>query len=295
MINLHALKCVAMVCVHLRSVKGELQQVTDMNQAPLPLPLTREPRALLTRLFFLSPALYFALPLLLLHSELPSALRVMSSARCLDALWVTLSTSLTSTALMLLLLTPLAWQLSGGPAGVQSAVMRRIEGLCLIPLALPPTVSGVALLLTFGRGRLGEWSWAMSTAAVVGAQLFIAGPLYLRGASHAFASVPSALREVGLSLGAPSRDLFWRLALPLSAPALLSAALTAWLRALGEFGATLLFAGNLQGSTQTMPLAIYSLLELDQGMAIGLSLWLLWGAGLLSVALLTQTEVSHNI
>ena len=135
----------------------------------------------------------------------------------------------------------------------------------------------------------------MSWGAVVAAQLFIAGPLYLRGASLAFSELPTSLREVSLTLGAPPRDLFWRLALPLCGPALKSAALIAWLRALGEFGATLLFAGNLQGSTQTMPLAIYSLLELDQPLAIGLALWLLWGASLLSVTLLAQTQIRDNI
>jgi len=251
--------------------------------------------ALTAHLLSLSPALYFILPLALLHSALPSALSAMSHPRCLDALWVTMSTSLTACALMITLLTPLAWKLSGGASGAQSPGMRHLEALCIIPLALPPTVSGVALLYAFGRASLGAWSVSMSWVAVVIAQLFIAGPLYLRGASLAFSELPSALREVSLTLGAPPQDVFWRLAVPLCRPALLSAVLTAWLRALGEFGATLLFAGNLQGSTQTMPLAIYSLLELDQPLAIGLSLWLLWGASLLSVALLAQTKVSDDI
>lgn len=242
-----------------------------------------------------APICYFLLPLILLHTELSSALSVVYSARCLDALMITLSSSLVASFLMLIILTPLAWTLSGGISGQQSSFLKRLEALCLVPLALPPTVSGIALLFAFGRLRLGEYSWAMSWSAVVGAQIFVAGPLYLRGATHAFTQVPSELREVALSLGAPSRDIFWRLALPLSTPALKSAALTAWLRALGEFGATLLFAGNLQGSTQTMPLAIYSLLEIDSSLAIGLSLWLLWGASILSITLLTQAQVGYDI
>jgi len=264
-----------------------------MTQHPSPLsPLSRRG---LTWWLSLTPALYLILPLALLHSALPSAFEAMRDPRCLSALWVSLSASALTSLLMVTLLTPLAWVLSGGALAQPSQRLRRLEALCLAPLALPPTVSGLALLLTFGRASLGDWSWSMSWAAVVGAQLFVAGPLYLRGASLAFNQLPRSLREVSLTLGASPRELFWRVALPLCAPALKSAALLAWLRAIGEFGATLLFAGNLQGESQTLPLAIYSLFELKVELAMGMALWLLWGAGLLSVALLSQAEVSDHI
>ncbi len=181
-----------------------------------------------------------------------------------------------TTALSLLVIvgcgTPLAWRVArGGWRGVAL-----VETLVALPVVLPPAVIGIALLDAFGRqgllgGVLGD-SLAFSPAAVVVAQIVVASPFYLQSAIAAFRDVDDDLLLVARSLGATARSAVWRVALPSALPALIGGATLAWARALGEFGATLLFAGNLPGRTQTLPLAIYAALEEDVSLARALAL-----------------------
>ena len=147
-----------------------------------------------------------------------------------------------------------------------------------LPTVLPPAVAGVALLVAFGRrGLIGQWLAAaglgvsFTTAAVVMAQLFIAAPLFVRAAMLGFAGIATELEQAAEIDGASPWQRFRYVTLPLAYPALLSGAVVAWARALGEFGATIIFAGNFPGRTQTMPLAIYIGFELDLDAALVLS------------------------
>jgi molybdate transport system permease protein len=142
--------------------------------------------------------------------------------------------------------------------------------LIQLPIVVPPAVSGLALLLAFGRqGLLGPWlagvglSLPFTTAAVVLAEVFVSAPFYVQAAAAAFRRLDPALLMVARSLGAGPARTFFRVALPLSLPGLATGAALSWSRALGEFGATLMFAGNLTGRTQTLPLAIYTAMEID--------------------------------
>lgn len=202
------------------------------------------------------------------------------------ALRLSLLTTTTSLAVILSLGTPLAWALA------RSDHRRFVESLIELPIVIPPAVVGVALLMTFGRqGVLAPlvesigWSPAFTTVAVVLAQIVVAAPFYVQSATAAFRSVDDALLDVSRSLGASGFRTFTRVAVPLAAPGLVNGAALAWARSLGEFGATLFFAGNLAGRTQTMPLAIYSALESDLPVAQGLSIVLVGVALLLLVTL----------
>jgi molybdate transport system permease protein len=204
------------------------------------------------------------------------------------ALLLSLLTTLASLAVVLALGTPLAWWLSraSGPGA------RAVEILVALPVVIPPAVAGIALLLAFGRrGLLGPvfegvgWAISFSTTAVVLAQVFVSAPFYVQGAAAAFRGLDPTLLVVARSLGASPARTFFRIALPLARPALVAAAGMSWARALGEFGATLMFAGNLQGRTQTLPLAIYTALESDLRAAQALSLLLVLVAFALLVLL----------
>lgn len=193
------------------------------------------------------------------------------------ALRLSLLTSLLSLALVVVGGTPLAWWL----AGQRGRLAGWLETLLQLPIVIPPAVGGIALLLAFGRRgvfgaaleRLG-WTPAFGPVAVVMAQVFVSAPLYLQAAVQAFRRVDAELLVVGRSLGASPPRLFFRLGLPLANAGLLGGAAMSWARALGEFGATLMFAGNMPGRTQTLPLAIYTALELDLRSAHALSLLL---------------------
>ena len=205
----------------------------------------------------------------------------------LPALWLSLATTAVSLALVLLLGTPLAWWL----AQAEGRVAHAIETLVALPVVIPPAVAGIALLLTFGRrGLLGPTLAALggaisfSTTAVVVAQIFVSAPFFLQGATAAFRGLDRSLLVVAQTLGASPARIFFRVALPLARGGLVSGAAMAWARALGEFGATLMFAGNLGGRTQTLPLAIYTALESDLRTAQSLSIVLVAVAFALLVA-----------
>jgi molybdate transport system permease protein len=191
-----------------------------------------------------------------------------------EALWLSLVTSLCSLGLALVLGTPLAYLL----ARYRFPGTALVDTLIDLPMVLPPTVAGVALLMTFGRrGILGSYfdlfdiHIAFTTAAVVLAQSFVSVPFYIRAARAGFQSVDQELERVAYTLGHSHLSTFLRVTIPLAFPALLSGAVMTWARALGEFGATIMFAGNLLGRTQTMPLAIYTAMESDLTAALVLS------------------------
>lgn len=204
---------------------------------------------------------------------------LLLAPEALTALRLSLVSATAATALSVLLGVPLAWVLARG-RGAGTAILR---ALVTLPLVLPPVVGGTALLLAFGRrGVVGQYleSWfgislPFTTAAVVLAETFVAMPFLVVTVEGALRSADTGLEEAAATLGAHRATVLRRVTLPLIAPALAAGAVLAWARALGEFGATVTFAGNFPGTTQTMPLAVYLALERDPDAAVALSLILL--------------------
>lgn len=202
------------------------------------------------------------------------------------ALGLSLRTTVVSLAITVVLGTPLAWWL-----GTSSSALSRVVAVLVdLPIVVPPAVMGVALLQTFGRqGLLGPALSSLSiqipftSAAVVLAQLVVASPFFVQAAANAFREVDFDAMVVARTLGASRTEAFVRVAVPIALPGLVAGTSLAWARALGEFGATLLFAGNMTGKTQTMPLAIFSALELDVSLAVVFSL-VLAGVGFVLLA-----------
>ena len=196
-----------------------------------------------------------------------------------DALRLSLVCSLGATALAFVLGLPLAWVL----ARTELPGRRVVRALVLLPMVLPPVVGGVALLLAFGRrGLVGQYldDWLgirlpFTTWGAILAEAFVAMPFFVIVVEAGLRSLDRRYEEAAATLGAHGFTTFRRVVLPLIAPSLVAGAALTWARALGEFGATILFAGNLQGETQTMPLAIFVELQTNLGGAIALSLVLL--------------------
>ncbi len=206
-----------------------------------------------------------------------------------NALRLSLITSSISLVVTLILGTPLAYLL----ARSQFAFKPWLETLIDLPLVLPPSVAGLALLMAFGRnGLLGPTlgffgiHLPFTISAVVLAQTFVSAPLYVRSARIGFTEIDVQLEEAAYSEGASQWQLFREVMFPLAGNAMISGAILCWARALGEFGATILFAGNLEGVTQTMPLAIYVGLERSLAVAVALSVMLVG----VSVVLLAATR-----
>lgn len=246
-------------------------------------------------LFLLVPGLvglaFIVIPPLALLLEAPwaSMAQILTSDATISALRLSVIVSLAATAIAFLVGTPLAWLL----AHEVLPWTRLWRALVIVPLLLPPVVSGVALLTTFGRrGPLGGPVYDLfgvqlpfSTAAVVLASAFVAMPFLVITMEGAFRSVDREVEEAATVDGASPRRVFWRITLPLVAPSLVAGTVLAWARAIGEFGATITFAGNLEGVTQTMPLAVYTALESDRDVAIGMSVILVLISIVILVAL----------
>jgi molybdate transport system permease protein len=231
---------------------------------------------------------FMTLPLLalFLRSSPRQILENLTKPQVLQALRLSLVTTMVSTLVILFFGMPLAYALARRYFRFQ----RVINALVDLPVVMPPAVAGVALLVTFGRrGLLGGTldflgiQVAFTTLAVILAQVFIAAPFFIRSAVIGFAGIERELVQAASLDGANALQTFWHVILPLSRVALLSGVVLAWARALGEFGATLIFAGNFPGRTQTMPLAIYIGFELDLSVALTLSVILI---GLSFLALL---------
>ncbi len=232
----------------------------------------------------LATALYLVficLPVLALLVKVVSqndALASVLNYNVLLALRLSLFTSAISMLLVVLVGTPFALSL----ARSESTLMRVVDQLVELPIILPPVVAGVAMLLAFGRqGILGPAlaqvgiALPFTTAAVVFAQVFVAAPFFVRSAKLGFMSVPREYEAISQTLGLSPWRTFLKLTLPMAAPSLLTGLALAWARALSEFGATIMFAGNLTGKTQTMPLAIMTAMETSLESAIALSAILL--------------------
>lgn len=242
---------------------------------------------------FTAPSLLFAVfvavPLLALAwraAQDGEVAQRLSTPFVLHALQLSLLTSTLTLLLALLLGVPLAYLL----ARARFPGRRLLVILVELPMVLPPTVAGVALLVAFGRrGLFGGWLAAaglelpFTTAAVVLAQLFVAAPFLVRTLQAGFESVDPTYERVSATLGVSALRTFWRVTLPLARPALVTGAVLCWTRALSELGATLIFAGNFEGRTQTMPLAIITAFESSAGLsgALAISLILLLAALLL--------------
>lgn len=214
------------------------------------------------------------------------------------ALWLSARTSIASLGIIVVAGTPLAWWL----ARTHGRGIRAAGVLVDLPVVIPPAVMGIALLQTFGpNGLLGPALASLgtrlpfTTAAVVVAQVVVSAPFYVQGAAAAFRRVDDDLLIVARTLGQSPAGAFLRVAVPLALPGMVAGAALSWARALGEFGATLFFAGNFTGSTQTLPLAIYTALESDIRVAIALALVLAAASILLLVPLRTvPTLLSHD-
>ena len=203
----------------------------------------------------------------------------IGSGEARDALHLSLVCSLWATALSLVFGVPLAWVL----ARVEFPGRRVVRALVLLPIVLPPVVGGVALFAAFGRhglvgGALYDWfgiQFTFSSAGVVLAETFVAMPFLVITVEAAIRALDPRLEEAAEELGASRTTVIRRVTLPLVAPGIAAGAALAWARALGEFGATIAFAGNVSGRTRTVPLAVYLLLESDPQVAVALSVVLL--------------------
>lgn len=225
--------------------------------------------------------MFLLLPLLalLLRAPWASLPRILADDAVLDALLLSLGCATAATVLAILLGVPLAWVL----ARARSRGLPLLRALVTLPLVLPPVVGGVALLMAFGRrGLLGApldaatgLTIPFSTVAVVLAETFVAMPFLVVAVEGAFRSADTDLEEAAATLGAGRLTVLRTVTLPLVAPSLVAGAVLAWARALGEFGATITFAGNVPGVTRTMPLAVYLALESDPDAALALSVVLL--------------------
>lgn len=210
--------------------------------------------------------------------DLPS---LLTSASARSALWLSLRTAAVSTVLCIVLGVPMAFVLARARFPGQAL----LRALVLLPLVLPPVVGGIALLATFGRrGLLGESldvlgvQVAFSTTAVVLAQTFVALPFLVISLEGSLRTAGRRYEVVAATLGARPTTVLRRVSIPLVLPGLLSGAVLAFARALGEFGATITFAGSLQGVTRTLPLEIYLQRETDPDAAVALSLLLVVAA-----------------
>ncbi len=233
--------------------------------------------------------LLFVLPVLALCSAAlqEPIVQHVSDPFVLRAIWVSATSSGCAIVVILVLATPLAFVVSR----VEGPLARGVEVLALTPLVLPPAVAGLGLLLALGRnGALYHAfslpSLALTWSALVIAQVFVAAPFYFWSALSAFRSLDAELLRVLDAAGvAPWRVLF-RVAIPVAWRPLLAGALLCWGRAVGEFGATLVFAGSIEGLTQTMPMGIYAATESDLGKAATLSVFMLCLAATLILAAL---------
>jgi molybdate transport system permease protein len=224
---------------------------------------------------------FFALPFIGLIGRAPwgEALDVLGSSTVRTALWLSVRTSVAATIASLVLGVPLAWLL----ARVSFPGRGFVRALATLSMVLPPVVGGVALFASFGRrGMFGQYldEWfgfrlPFTTAGVVVAQTFVAMPFLVLTVEAALRQIDHRIEDAARTLGGSRWYVFSRVTLPTVRPALIAGIVLAWARALGEFGATITFAGNFPGRTQTMPLATYLALETDPDEAIMIALVLI--------------------
>lgn len=252
---------------------------------------------------FIFPAgftgILLALPLfVLLLSGVDAALSgYLSEPTVVQAALLSMFTTGVSLLITLLLGTPLAYLLARWSFRHKVWVETVID----LPIVLPPMVAGIGLLLAFGRngflgGLLNAWGIRLpfTTAAVIFAQIFVSAPLFIRAARLGFGAVRPELIEAAYTDGATEQYIFWTIMLPLASRAMLNGLIMSWARAFGEFGATIIFAGNLLGVTQTMPLVIFNGFETNLGVALAISLILIVISGVI-LLLLRRVEKDTSI
>jgi len=242
--------------------------------------------------------LFLVLPLvgLAIRAPWPKAGAVLAGAGALQALKLSLITATVSAIIVLVIGVPLAWVLAR--PGLRGASLLR--ALITIPLVLPPVVGGVALFTVLGRTglvgrplyRLTGFAFPFTPYAVILAQVFVALPFLVLSVEGALRASDRRYEEAAATLGARPVTVFRRITLPLIGPGIAAGAVLAWARALGEFGATITFAGNFPGTTRTMPLEVYLALETDPGSALLLSVLLL-AVSVAVLALLRERWVSR--
>jgi len=223
---------------------------------------------------------FISLPILslILWTISENSWRAMGSPEARDALLLSARTTATTMLIVVTVGTPAAYVL----ARVRFPGKRFVDALVDVPAVLPPSAAGIALLLTFGRfGLVGKYfeafgvTMSFTTAAVVIAEVFVAAHFYVRQAAVGFAGVRRDVEEAALVDGAGRFAAFTRVTVPLAFPALVAGAVMAWARALGEFGATIIFAGSFRGVTQTIPLAIFAEFQSNIDAAVALSVLVL--------------------
>jgi molybdate transport system permease protein len=227
------------------------------------------------KLFTLPLLLFIALPIVALFLRLtPASILALQEQQVVQAVRLSLLTSLATVLITLIFGTPVAYLLYRR----RSYLSRLIDTLIDLPTVLPPAVAGVALLMAFGRQGLAGSALSafgisipFTTAAVIMAQTFIAAPLYVKSAALGFAGIKCELKKAAALDGASRWQVFRYIMLPMAWTSILTGSVLTWARALGEFGATIIFAGNYSGRTQTMPLAIYIGFEIDLNVALALS------------------------
>jgi molybdate transport system permease protein len=207
---------------------------------------------------------FLALPIVAIFARL--SLGHLSSSVVTDAIVVSLKTTVAAQALVLVFGTPTAYLLATTRFRGRSLVVTLVE----LPIVLPPAVAGIGLLAAFGRMGLLHTGLPFTQAAVIVAIAFVSGPLYVRQAIAAFEAVDDTLVAASRTLGAGPVKTFFRVILPLARGGLGAGEALAFARGLGEFGATIMFAGSLQGVTQTLPLAVYQEFDVDFKLALAL-------------------------
>ncbi|WP_197377401.1 ABC transporter permease [Mycolicibacterium baixiangningiae] len=235
-------------------------------------------------------ALFVALPLVAVAAKVdwPQFTTLVTSESSVAALVLSLQTAAASTVLCVVLGVPMAMVLARSP----SRAVRAVRPVILLPLVLPPVVGGIALLYAFGRlGLIGRYldaagiQIAFTTTAVVLAQTFVSLPFLVIALEGAARTAGTDYEVVAATLGARPSTVWWRVTLPLLAPGLVSGSVLAFARSLGEFGATLTFAGSREGVTRTLPLEIYLQRESDADAAVALSVLLVAVAAVVVVGL----------
>ena len=272
-----------------------------MNPAPVISEKTRRKIVWLgAAVLVISVTLYLALPVVALFFRTTPELflATLATPDVISALYLSLFTSVISLAVVIIVGTPFAYVHSRNEYPGKMIVDTLID----LPLVLPPVVAGFALLVLWGRvGVLGKYlsvfgiSIAFTTLAVIMAQIFVASPFYLRQAKSLFEQLDPVYEQSARTLGASPLRIFILITLPLTANGLVSGAVMTFGRALGEFGATIMFAGNLPGVSQTMPLAVYVGMEGNYivGITIAILLVLISFAIMIAVRLLARKEAFH--
>lgn len=244
--------------------------------------------------------LYITIPLVAIFWQVDWSIfhQSLTSQLAQQALKLSLSTSLISLVIILIIGIPVAYILARFDFRFKEAIDTIID----IPMVLPPAVAGLALLMAFGRnGLIGQYLYLLgisipfSTLAVIMAQVFVASPFFIKSARAAFEAVDHRYEQASLTLGKNHLETFIRITLMQAKPGIISGAVMTWARALGEFGATLMFAGNMTGRTQTLPLAVLSAFESDVQVALSLSVILIVVsfAVILIVKYLTRGGIFH--